>query len=234
MYHRRIRLDIVVLLALAICALLPAGTREAFCAPEINPTLVAQAETGMWQAYYTRDMQLLGARLIVFIQGQYGASMLDSVKIGQLLASSAMKFKEARGDYETVALPDLIEAYSQIKVVSGASFDPEPCARAELAWWVARRTTGENSAEQVGGKITELYALLYGGRNPQIERAGLLRAQAAKLRDDGGVNADWTKVEELLRQSYSALAEGVKALAANAKAPEAPVAQDNQARQANP
>jgi hypothetical protein len=42
-----------------------------------------------------------------------------------------------------------------------------------------------------------------------MERAGLLRAQAAALRDEGGANADWEKVEALLVESYQALGKGL-------------------------
>jgi len=65
------------------------------------------------------------------------------------------------------------------------------------------------SAEQVGEKIAELYAILYGDTRPGFAKAGELRAEAAALRDQGGANADWPKVEALLRESYRALADAL-------------------------
>jgi hypothetical protein len=62
----------------------------------------------------------------------------------------------------------------------------------------------------VGRLIAELYAKLYGRTNADIEQAGLLRAQAAALRDAGGVNADWARVEQMLVESYTRLAKGIK------------------------
>ena len=56
----------------------------------------------------------------------------------------------------------------------------------------------------------QFYALLYGDTNPDIQRAGLLRAQAAALRDAGGANADWPKVEALLVDSYTSLHAGIQ------------------------
>ncbi len=68
-----------------------------------------------------------------------------------------------------------------------------------------RRTPGQDSPEEVGRSIARLYTILYGETNPDILEAGLLRAQAADLRDRHG---DWKEIETLLRQSYNALARG--------------------------
>ena len=51
---------------------------------------------------------------------------------------------------------------------------------------------------------------MYGAANPDIERAGLLRAQAAALCDAGRENADWVRVEAILVESYSALHKGIQ------------------------
>jgi hypothetical protein len=57
----------------------------------------------------------------------------------------------------------------------------------------------------VGEKIAKLYGLLYGKDFKEFEKAGLLRAQAAELRDVGGKDANWEKVEDLLKKSYREL-----------------------------
>jgi hypothetical protein len=62
--------------------------------------------------------------------------------------------------------------------------------------------------EQVGAAIANLYAVLYGETNSSFQKASLLRAQAAHVRDQGGVNADWEQVEALLQESYRELAAG--------------------------
>lgn len=43
----------------------------------------------------------------------------------------------------------------------------------------------------------------------EFKNAGILRAQAAALRDSGGKNADWEKIEELLKESYIELEKGI-------------------------
>lgn len=171
----------------------------------IDPDQVAKAETKMWQAYYTGDRMELGKQLMGVLQGQWGLSFNDARVVGQSLAKASMTFSKTRGNYDKLVLGDLIDAYTKIKQLTGKSFDPEAAARAELAWWVARRTPGENSPEQVGQKISELYTVLHGCHHPAFDEAGFLRAKAAKLRDDGGTNADWEQIEQLLRRSYGKL-----------------------------
>jgi hypothetical protein len=195
--------------------------------PGFDADKVAQAETRMWQAYYSEDKTQLGFQLIALLRNQHGLSLLEAKEIGELLARSAMKFRLAKGDYESVALPDLAKAYSLIKLATGAPFDPDKVARAELAWWVARRTPGQNSTEQVGKRIAELYALLYDRDHPAFEKAGLLRAQAAKMRDSGGKNADWVRVEALLRKSYRELKTGYKERRSRSRGVGTPARQTN-------
>lgn len=183
--------------------------RIIFGRPSFDADEVARAETRLWQAYYSGDKTQLGLQLIALLRKQHGLSLFEAKEIGELLAGSAMNFRSANGDYESVVLPDLSKAYGLIKQATGASFDPDKVARAELAWWVARRTQGQNSAEEVGKRIAELYALLYGSDSPAFEKAGLFRAQAAEVRDSGRQDADWAHVEDILRKSYRELKNGI-------------------------
>ena len=198
-------LAVIVALALALVAY-----RVCFVRPRFDPDAIAAAETRMWQAYYAGDKREIGLQLMALLRSQYGLSLLDAQQVGERFAGAAIKFKSARADYDTVVLPDLAQAYRRLRDLAGASFDPEATARAELAWWVARRTPGQNSPEQVGDKIAELYAVLYGRSSPAFQEAGRLRAQAAHLRDLRGVRADWDKVHGLLRASYRSLQQAIQ------------------------
>jgi hypothetical protein len=176
---------LAVALVLAVFVL-----RFVFGRPSFDADKVARAETRMWQAYYTGNQMQLGLQLIALLRNHHGLSLFEAKKVGELFASSAMKFRSASSDYDSISLPELTKAYGLIKQATDARFDPDKVAMAELAWWVARRTQGRNSAEQVGEKIAKLYGLLY-DRDPQVfQKAGLFRAQAAELRDLGGKDAD--------------------------------------------
>jgi hypothetical protein len=102
-------------------------------------------------------------------------------------------------------LPDLEAAYDKMRSWTGANFDPRAVARAELAWWEARRIPGRNSPEQVGQLIAEEYALLYESSPPAMAAPALLRAQASALRDAGADQPDWSTIARLLRESYREL-----------------------------
>jgi len=87
-------------------------------------------------------------------------------------------------------LPDLIAAYTIERDWLHAGFDPVAVARAELAWWVARRVPGQNSAEQVGALIPDENALLYEVPRDRVLEASTVRARrqiARRRRRAGGL-----------------------------------------------
>ncbi|MCP4252190.1 MAG: fibronectin type III domain-containing protein [Candidatus Scalindua sp.] len=176
---------------------------------EMNPGKVATAETRMWQAYYANDHIALRQELTNLLRNQFGISASDADEIGELLAIAAIKFESAASNYQTLVLPDLELAYARLKEKLDVEFDPKEAAGAELGWWVARRTPGSDSAEEVGRLIAHLYVVLFGEKQPAFERAGLLRAQAAHIRDEGGAACNWDTVEQRLHESYLALQEGL-------------------------
>jgi hypothetical protein len=155
----------------------------------------------MWQAYYAKERVRLFVLLVRMLHEQNRYPWVTATREGFHLARAAATFGDARGSYEVV-LPDLETAYRIKANWLRAGFDPGAAARAELAWWVARRTPGEDSAERVGGLIADAYALLYEAPRSQVLRAGLLRAQAAALRDAEAGRPDWDVIGELLRESY--------------------------------
>lgn len=176
---------------------------------DFDPAVLAGAETRMWEAYYKGDKDSLGLELLTLMREQFGLSYKDAVQLTMVLGKATMRFHGQQSDYRNTVLPGLVEFYTQTKELGGGSWDPQEAAQAELDWWVARRTPGEDSAEQVGAKISHLYTVLYGASNPQIVQAGYIRAEAAALRDEGGLDADWGRIESMLVNSYTALRAGV-------------------------
>lgn len=176
---------------------------------DFDPAVIAGAETRMWAAYYANDKESLGLELITLMREQFGLSYKNAVELTMVLGKATMTFHGRQSNYEQTVLPGLVDFYTQTKELGGGNWDPQEAAEAELAWWVARRTPGEDSAAQVGAKIADLYAILYGQSNADIERAGLIRAEAAALRDEGQQHADWVTIEAMLVDSYTALLAGV-------------------------
>jgi hypothetical protein len=168
---------------------------------EFDPYRVADLEVQMWQAYYDGDTLRLFRLLVVTLREQYDYSWVNAVSAAFDLARAASTFADLRGNYQSV-LPDLESAYTTARDWLDAGFDPAEVARAELAWWVARRTPGKDRPDQVGLLLADEYALLSETPRSAMMRAGLLRAQAAALRDQEADAPDWDGIAGLLTNSY--------------------------------
>ena len=184
---------------------------------------MASLELRMWQAYYGKERVRLFALLVTLLREQYGYSWTTAVSEGFHLARAAATFGDMRcsgspescaREYETV-LPDLEQAYGTAARWLHAGFNPREVARAELAWWVARRIPGRNDPETVGRLIADSYALLYEAPVGDMARAGLLRAEAAALRDREASAPDWPTIGRLLVESYRDLHASLAKVAAD-------------------
>jgi hypothetical protein len=196
---------IVVAFLVGLAMTPPRGVRSI---RQFNPTRMADLEVRMWQAYYGKERARLFALLVTLLREQYHYSWATATVEGLHLARAAATFGDLKGGYDVV-LPDLEAAYAKAKSWTDAAYDPRAVARAELAWWVARRVPGENSPEHVGDLIAQEYALLYETTPAVVAEAARLRAQAAALRDREARAPDWAQISRLLLQSYRELAEAL-------------------------
>jgi len=184
----------------AVAFVPPGGPRSL---RSFEPDRMAELEVDMWRAYYRKEKVRLFGLLVTMLHEQNRYSWAKASRAAFHLARAAARFGDARSEYER-ALPDLERAYTIARDWNGAGFDPGEVARAELAWWVARRQPGMSSAD-VGGVIADEYALLYEVPRARVAGAAALRAEAAALRDRGGDKADWESVSRLLLESYRGL-----------------------------
>ena len=199
---RRIAAGMAVLMAAMLiywlAAMPPAGARTL---RQFDPDRMADLELRMWQAYYGKERVRLFTLLVTLLREQNHSSWATATREGFHLARAAATFGDARANYESV-LPDLENAFATVRDWSRARFDPRAVARAELAWWVARRTPGQDTAEHVGRLMADAYALLYEVPRAQVTTAALLRARAAALRDAEAERPNWAEVGHLLQESY--------------------------------
>jgi hypothetical protein len=179
----------------------PSGPRSM---RHFNADRMADLELRMWQAYYGKAKVRVFRLLVTMLHEQYHYSWAVATIEGFHLARAAATFADAKDHYDAV-LPDLEAAYGTAQEWLHAGFDPHAVARAELAWWVARRIPGQNSAPQVGRLMADEYALLYEATRERVVRAALLRAEAAALRDAESEHPDWTTIGRLLQESYREL-----------------------------
>jgi hypothetical protein len=175
-----------------------------------DPGQMGTSEALMWRHYYEGRHVALAFEMVSLMRGQMGTSLPVAVMTVWPMARAASAFAGGNADPERDILPLMELAFARLARSTGEDWDPRELAEAELDWWVARRTSGRNSPEEVGAGIARVYTLIYGNDNAHVARAGLLRARAAALRDTGGANADWTAIEALLRESYAELSKGIQ------------------------
>jgi hypothetical protein len=185
-----------------------------------DPDEVARLETDMWRSYYDRRRLPLFGQLVALLRGQFRLSPARSLTTGFLAARAAAVFQVGRdhAGYQR-ALPYLERYYAAILAVSDTPFDAARAARLELDWWILHRETAEQARgpEELERALAGLAAELY--RVP-AERLGVhaeRRAEAMTIRDrraqePGGVaEADWDRIQSLLRLAWRALATELRA-----------------------
>ena len=196
-----IALAIVLAFGLAFVLTPPRGPRSM---RQFQPARLAELELRMWQAYYAKERVRLFTLLTTMLREQYHYSWATASIEAFHLARAAATFADLKVGYDVV-LPDLEAAYAQARSWTDGAFDPASVARAELAWWVARRVPGQNSPEQIGRLIAEEYGLLYETSPESVATAALLRAKAAAMRDEQAAHPDWPAIARMLRASYDEL-----------------------------
>ena len=208
---------VMIVLVLLICGALydlyyPRTTQMR----EFNPDEVARLETAMWRSYYEKQRLQLFNELAELLRSQYGMSQLKSNQVAYYGANAAFVFKQGheRSDYEK-ALPDLLKFYAAIRNMSDIPFDVDRAARLELEWWIIHRQRDQHAPGDLAKALAELQAEIYHVPVDRVLEHGRLRAEAMTIRDTqaekGGVTeADWTRINELLKQSWGSLAKAVK------------------------
>lgn len=169
----------------------------------------------MWRSYYGRQRFLLFRQLSELLRTQYNLPFLRSYLVAFHAAKAAFVFKDgpSREDYEK-ALPDLHSFYADIRKVSDVPFDAERAAQLELEWWIIHRQRASHQDGDLARSLADSAAELYQVPAERLMEYARLRAEAMTMRDNqaeaGGVTeADWQKIDELLRASWKSLKAAV-------------------------
>jgi hypothetical protein len=183
---------------------------------EFDANEVARLETAMWRSYYEKQRVKLFNQLSELLRTQYHMPLVRSNQVAYYAANAAFTFKKGSGraDYEK-ALPDLVKFYGAIRKMSDIPFDVDRVARLELEWWIIHRERARHPPGDLEKSLAELQAEIYRVPVDRLMEHGRLRAEAMVIRDTkaerGGVTEeDWTRINELLKQSWNSLAQAVK------------------------
>lgn len=194
------------------------------CFGIVESDKMADAEVNSWKAYYAKDRLGIFENLTKMIGIQYDIkdpSLLR--KVSFQLGLAVAKFGElprtaSNEEYDKEVLPLLVTGYKSLKEATQSNWNEELAAKDDLAWWLARRKKGANSPENVGKLMAKLYRTVYGpSDNHHFNRAGFLRASAARYRDLckwhwGGIQEkDWSIIHSLLKDAYMELVLGIQA-----------------------
>lgn len=178
---------------------------------QFDPNEVARIETAMWRSYYAKDRVKLFQQLTELMRSQYQMPYATSNAVAYQAARAAFVFKEGetRADYEK-ALPHLVKFYQAVRDGSDIPFDVEKVAKLELEWWIVHRQRARHQTGDLDRALAELPAEIYRVPVEQVMEHARLRAEAMTIRDEkaaaGGVTeADWQRIEELLRGSWQSL-----------------------------
>jgi hypothetical protein len=218
----RRKLKIALRILAAVLVLLIAGVLYDLFYPrttrlrEFDPNEVARLETAMWRSYYEKQRVRLFNQMTELLRSQYHMTPVKSNVVGYYAGHAAFVFKDGkeRADYEK-ALPDLIKFYSYLHNMSDIDFDVYKVAKLELEWWIIHRERAQHAPGDLARALAELQAAIYNVPVERLMEHGRLRAEAMTIRDtkaeQGGVTeADWAKINELLKQSWSSLAQAVR------------------------
>ena len=183
---------------------------------EFDSDEVARLETAMWRSYYEKQRVRLFNQATELLRTQYHLTPVKSNVVAYYAANAAFVFKEGkqRSDYEK-ALPDLIKFYNYLHNMSDIDFDVYKVSKLELEWWIIHRERENHAPGDLARSLAELQAAIYNLPVERVMEHGRLRAEAMTIRDtkaeQGGVTeTDWAKINDLLRRSWSSLAQAVK------------------------
>jgi hypothetical protein len=220
--RRKRALKIIVRVVAVVVVLLVCGIAYDLFYPrktrlrEFDPDEVARLETAMWRSYYEKQRVRLFNEATELLRTQYHMTPVKSNVVAYYAANAAFVFKEGkqRSDYEK-ALPDLIKFYSALHSMSDIDFDVSRVSKLELEWWIIHRERAKHPPGDLDRALADLQAAIYNVPVERLMEHGRLRAEAMTIRDtkaeQGGVTeADWARINELLRQSWRSLTQAVK------------------------
>lgn len=126
-------------------------------------------------------------------------------------AKAAFVFKDGsnRADYER-ALPGLVRYYTAIRKVSETPFDVNRAAGLEFEWWIVHRDRDKHPDGDLDRALADLAAEVYQLPRERFLEHARYRAEAMLIRNQlsegpGVTDADWQRINDLLRRSWLSL-----------------------------
>lgn len=180
---------------------------------QFNAIATGRLDAAMWRSYYERKPARLFWQLAHSLREQFHAGFWSSFPTAYHAAKAAFTFKDGRSrDAYVKALPDLERYFADINALSLTPFDVKAAAKNELEWWIVRREPAQHTTADWERLIATVAGEIYQLPAERFADYARLRVEAMVLRDQRGAEiteADWSRIGNLLEQSWSALATAV-------------------------
>ena len=170
-------------------------------------------EVGWWKAHNDKDKPRMIKLLVQYSIAMYGFSE-DEAK------NALQKLVEGESYHDTREWGKAVEAvtsyYKEIRDKTGLPFNSKAVAELEVGWWQLHDELANNPDKtQLARAFAKLYAAQFGIDSSLLDRAGKLKAEAAREHDlaedlntpEVEVDMHWDKANKYLISFYTELAK---------------------------
>lgn len=176
-----------------------------------NPDRVAYFEAAGWRAYYDHNWLKLLRLIISLCQEQFHIPFPMSLLAAYYVARASIAWVPL--DHDEKKVQAFYERFYRLaRRYSGLEFDPAEVGRLELEYNdIHRRLSGKPDKTQFIQTMTRLHSAAFGLPLQKARESAELRVLANNTVDlitshtSADPEADWTKLEDYLRQCYRSI-----------------------------
>jgi hypothetical protein len=169
-----------------------------------DPDVLAHREAAVWRAEGAGEDFSVYFAMVLQMREQERYTWFRAAQAGFYSARALMTFDGVHSHYEQV-LPDLEDAATIERDWMITPMNPADVARAELNWWMSRRSRDFHTVDAVSSLMADAYGARYHMDADRLRAAATLRTQALLQWDESRSDPDWTSIERRLAEAYKAL-----------------------------
>lgn len=169
-----------------------------------DPDVLARREAAVWRAEGAGEDFSVYFALVLQLREQERYTWFRAAQAGFYTARAMMTFDGVHSHYEQV-LPDLEDAAAIERDWMGTPINPTEVARAELNWWISRRSRDFHTIDSVSSLMADAYGARYHMDADRLRAVATLRTQAFLQWDETRSDPDWPTIEKRLAEAYKAL-----------------------------
>jgi hypothetical protein len=199
---------VVVLILLVYTGFLatPVGSRVEGA---FDPDVLAHREVAVWRAEGAGEDFSVYFALVLQLREQERYTWFRAAQTAFYTARAMTTFDGVHSHYEQV-LPDLEDAATIERDWMSTPINPAEVARAELNWWMTRKSRDFHTVDAVSSLMADAYGARYHMDADRLRAAATLRAQAFLEWDGSRTDPDWPSIERRLAEAYRVLKAAIQ------------------------